>query len=63
MPKLEVYRAANGKPLLHPEDEHIVAVATDVPLATRLPQLGLDQHAAIARFILDKLKLAKGTKV
>src|SRR5471030_3320797 len=46
IPKLEVYRAANGKPLLHPEDEHIVAVATDVPLATRLPQLGLDQHAA-----------------
>jgi molybdopterin-guanine dinucleotide biosynthesis adapter protein len=63
MPKLEVYRAANGKPLLHPEDEHIVAVATDVPLATRLPQLGLDQHAAIARFILDKLKLANGIKV
>ena len=33
MPKLEVYRAANGKPLLHPEDPHIVAIATDVPLA------------------------------
>ena len=27
-PKLEVYRAAVGKPLLHPEDPHIVAIAS-----------------------------------
>ena len=26
LPKLEIYRAANGKPLLYPEDEHIVAL-------------------------------------
>src|SRR5438876_3913971 len=26
-PKLEVYRASNGKPLLHPEDPAIVAIA------------------------------------
>src|SRR6201996_5470376 len=32
-PKLEVYRAAVGKPLLHPDDDCIVAVATDAPLA------------------------------
>ena len=31
LPKLEIYREANGKPLLHPEDEHIVALATDTP--------------------------------
>src|SRR5215813_9225414 len=31
-PKLEIYRQANGKPLLHPEDPHIVAVASDIPL-------------------------------
>lgn len=59
MPKLEVYRQANGKPLLHPEDEHIVAVATDARLATRLPQLRLDDYDAIAAFILQRLKLAK----
>ena len=31
-PKLEVYRASVGKPLLHPDDDCIVAVATDAPL-------------------------------
>ena len=51
--KLEVYRAANGKPLLHPEDRYIVAVAADVPLANcKLPQLPLDDTAAIAEFII-----------
>ena len=28
-PKLEIHRIANGKPLLHTEDPHIVAVASD----------------------------------
>src|SRR5581483_446564 len=31
-PKLEVYRAAIGKRLLHPEDPNIVAIASDQPL-------------------------------
>ena len=31
-PKLEVYRAGVGKPLLHPDDPAIVAIASDVPL-------------------------------
>ena len=31
-PKLEVYRAVVGKPLLHPDDDCIVAIATDAPL-------------------------------
>jgi molybdopterin-guanine dinucleotide biosynthesis adapter protein len=31
-PKLEVYRAEVGKPLLHPDDDCIVAVATDKAL-------------------------------
>jgi molybdopterin-guanine dinucleotide biosynthesis protein B len=31
-PKLEVFRAAIGKPLLHPDDNCIVAIATDAPL-------------------------------
>ena len=53
-PKLEVYRHANGKPLLHPEDPHIVAVASDGPLpALTLPVLPLDDTRAIADFILD----------
>jgi molybdopterin-guanine dinucleotide biosynthesis adapter protein len=35
-PKLEVFRAAVGKPLLHPDDDCIVAIATDAPLPQAL---------------------------
>jgi molybdopterin-guanine dinucleotide biosynthesis protein B len=52
MPKLEIHRAANGKPLLHPDDPGIVAVATDAPLETRLPRLDLNRPDAIAAFVL-----------
>ena len=31
-PKIEIFRAANGKPPIHPEDPFVVAVASDVPL-------------------------------
>src|SRR5260370_310177 len=42
-PKLEVYRAAVGKPLLHPADPAIVAVAADEPLpGARVPVVDLD---------------------
>ena len=57
MPKLEIFREANGKPLLYPEDEHIVAVATDTPVQSRLPQFGLDDYDAIVAFVLDTLEL------
>jgi molybdopterin-guanine dinucleotide biosynthesis protein MobB len=51
--KLEIYRHANGKPLLYPDDPHIVAVASDVPLPDlRLPRLALDDVAGIADFIV-----------
>jgi molybdopterin-guanine dinucleotide biosynthesis adapter protein len=52
MPKLEVYRAANDKPLLHPGDARIVAVAADVPVRTHLPQLDLNDTDAVAAFVL-----------
>jgi molybdopterin-guanine dinucleotide biosynthesis adapter protein len=55
IPKLEVYRASVGKPLLHPSDHHVVAVATDGPLATRLPVLALGDVGAIATFIVKYL--------
>jgi molybdopterin-guanine dinucleotide biosynthesis protein B len=49
IPKLEVHRAAVGKPLLHPDDACIVAVASDVPLpATELPVVSLDDVERIA---------------
>lgn len=52
-PKLELHRASVGKPLLFPDDDAIIAVASDIPLATALPQLNINNPAAIAAFILD----------
>jgi molybdopterin-guanine dinucleotide biosynthesis adapter protein len=52
-PKLEVYRVANGKPLLHPDDPYIVAVASDEPLiGLHLPLLSIDDVPGIADFII-----------
>jgi molybdopterin-guanine dinucleotide biosynthesis protein B len=52
-PKLEVYRAAVGKPLLHPDDDCIVAVATDGPLAeAQVPVLMLDDIDGVANVLL-----------
>jgi molybdopterin-guanine dinucleotide biosynthesis adapter protein len=52
-PKLEVYRAANGKPLLHPDDPQIVAIAADRPLpSARVPVVDLDDIEAIADIML-----------
>jgi len=59
LPKLEVYRAANGKPLLHSQDAHILALATDTPVQCRLPQFGLEDYDAIAAFVLDTLELKR----
>ena len=52
-PKLEVWRKANGKALLHPEDAHIVAIAADAPLETKLPRFDLNDHRGIEDFILN----------
>jgi molybdopterin-guanine dinucleotide biosynthesis protein B len=47
-PKLEVYRAAVGKPLLYPDDRAIVAIATDEPLPSApIPVIDLDDIAGI----------------
>jgi molybdopterin-guanine dinucleotide biosynthesis adapter protein len=52
-PKLEVYRAALGKPLLHPDDPHIVAMASDAPVASaRVPVVALDDVDAVADLML-----------
>jgi molybdopterin-guanine dinucleotide biosynthesis protein B len=52
IPKLEVYRAANGKPPLHPDDASIIAIAADIafPDAGR-PVLPLDDAEAITDFV------------
>jgi molybdopterin-guanine dinucleotide biosynthesis protein B len=46
-----------GEALLHPNDPHIVALATDAKVQTKLPRLDLNDDAAIALFILKFLKL------
>ena len=56
-PKHEVWRAETGEALLHPNDPHIVAVASDAKIETRLPLLDLDDVEAISDFILKKLEL------
>jgi len=57
IPKLEVWRKETGEGLLHPNDPHIVAVATDAKVQTKLPLLDLNDVDAIAAFILKKLEL------
>ena len=53
-PRIEVHRAANGKPALHPVDPHIVAVASDAPFpSARVPVVSLDDVAAVAAVVLD----------
>jgi molybdopterin-guanine dinucleotide biosynthesis protein B len=48
-PKIEVYRAANAKPLLHPSDPSIIAVAADVTLeGLAIPLVHLDDIEHIA---------------
>ena len=57
LPKLEVWRPAVGKALLHPGDLHIAGLATDDPPAARastaLPVFALDEVDEIATFVLE----------
>jgi molybdopterin-guanine dinucleotide biosynthesis adapter protein len=53
-PKLEVFRGVVGKPPLHPEDENIVAIASDGPLEARVPVVSLDDVEAVADILVTK---------
>ena len=55
--KIEVYRSGLKRPLLAKEDQHVIAVATDIPeFAERdIEILALDDHDAIADFIIDRM--------
>jgi len=58
LPKLEVWRAATGKPALYPSDPFVIAIATDsagaLPERTSLPVFDLDDVDAIAEFVLGQ---------
>ena len=54
-PKLEIHRAANGKPLIHPEDPHIVAIASDIALPqAKVPVIDLNDVESIADLLLKR---------
>lgn len=56
--KIEVHRPALGKPLLCRDDPHVVAVASDVPIAgLPVPRLPLDDIDGIADFIVAQCRL------
>jgi molybdopterin-guanine dinucleotide biosynthesis adapter protein len=58
-PKIEVYRPSHGRPpQCWPHDASVIAVASDVPLATGdVPWLDLNAPAAVARFAARRLGL------
>jgi molybdopterin-guanine dinucleotide biosynthesis protein B len=55
--KIEVWRAATGKPALYTEDDFIVAIATDsperLPMPTLRPVLDLNDPDALAQWLTD----------
>ena len=54
-PKLEVFRAGNGRPPLHGGDDRIVAVASDTAFPEAgVPVVDLDDVAAIADLVLAR---------
>ena len=61
-PKIELHRPSLGHPLLFPEDDSIIALASDAPLATatELPLLDLNDPQQIAGFIVDRVQIFQG---
>jgi molybdopterin-guanine dinucleotide biosynthesis protein B len=54
-PKLEIHRAANDKPLIHPDDPHIVAIASDVALPNaKVPVINLNDVETIVDLLLQR---------
>ena len=59
--KIEIHRRETGKPLLYPDDPHIVAVLSDEPLPDcPLPVISIDDIGAVADFILSHFGRARG---
>jgi len=56
-PKIEAHRKETGQPLIAPEDETIVAVASDISVTIDRPVLDLNDTASIANFIAQHLEL------
>ncbi len=63
IPKIEVRRRGSTTPAIYPDDSHVIAVATDDVLDTELPQLDVNDGAAVARFIIQHLGLNRARLV
>ena len=50
-PKIEVHRAANGKPLMFPKAPTIVGIPADIAVNTALPSAHLDDIPAVSRIM------------
>lgn len=57
IPKIEIHRPSLGKPLLATDDNRIMAVASDTPLAIQQTLIDLNNIDAMASFIQTWLKL------
>jgi molybdopterin-guanine dinucleotide biosynthesis adapter protein len=57
LPKIEVFRAANGKPPLHSDDRNIVALVSDGGPSGGLPHASIDDIAAAADLVLAHARL------
>jgi len=63
-PKIEIYRAANGKPLIHPDDPLIVAIASDTALPqVKVPVIDLNDIERIADVLLKHATPLQGAAV
>ena len=62
-PKIELHREEVGKPWLHPNDENIIAIASDSgELVSDLPQMNINDLEAIAQFVIEYVQEAKAPK-
>lgn len=62
-PKIELHREEVGKPWLHPNDENIIAIASDSDeLDSELPQMNINDLEAIAQFVIQYVQEAKAPK-
>ncbi|EKO3870249.1 bifunctional molybdopterin-guanine dinucleotide biosynthesis adaptor protein MobB/molybdopterin molybdotransferase MoeA [Vibrio harveyi] len=62
-PKIELHREEVGKPWLYPNDENIIAIASDSgELDSDLPQMNINDLEAIAQFVIQYVQEAKAPK-
>ena len=57
-PKIEVFRATVGKPAIYPDDDSVIAIATDgvLPIHSDLPVLDINSPESVAVFVCDYIR-------